>query len=449
MAWKGILRVGLVVLVGLVLLSGLGCVKKLPIPEHTNMEPIDVQFGEKLDAVAFAGAVATIPRGTLITAYHAGYNNSWDCWLGGHVYWSSWQAFQKDGDGVLSNAFYETLKSLGYNVVGDPSILFNKKREMAKAKYQVGARILDLKKNICKYINPWTKRFTGKDSGEVYIKIEWSLYSEIKQETVMKHITTGYYLDENGLLDGEAQLFMGAFSNALENFASRQEFYDLVARKKKDIGKKYTGPIGDEIRIPKIGLFDEQFAQNVATVNNAVVTIRTGGGHGSGFIISKDGYIITNNHVVGDADEVAVRFGQQLELVGKVLKRDPVRDVALIKVGLSQATAIPLNLNGAKIAGEVYAIGSPQDIDLNNTITKGVVSAVRFDSRMGIRVIQSDVSTLGGNSGGPVTDDKGNVIAIVCYGRLGKRIGEEVPLNFFIPIEDALEVLNIEIDDKS
>ncbi len=178
MSWKGLLRVGLV---GLVLLGGFGCVKKLPIPEHTNMEPIEVGFDEKLDAVMFEGAVATISRGTLITSYHSGFSNGHECWPGGHVFWTGWKAFLRDGSESLENSFYETLKASGYNVVGDPSNLFNRDEELAGAKYRVAARILDIKKNICKFIN-WSSRLTGRDSGEAYIKIEWSVYSNIKKK---------------------------------------------------------------------------------------------------------------------------------------------------------------------------------------------------------------------------------------------------------------------------
>jgi S1-C subfamily serine protease len=81
---------------------------------------------------------------------------------------------------------------------------------------------------------------------------------------------------------------------------------------------------------------------NYSSLLDSVVTVRAGRGHGSGFVISPDGFIVTNAHVVGSSEDVIVMFKAGFELAGRVVRKDKVRDVALIKVQLSKATPLPL-----------------------------------------------------------------------------------------------------------
>lgn len=120
-----------------------------------------------------------------------------------------------------------------------------------------------------------------------------------------------------------------------------------------------------------------------------------------------------------------------------MVRADTRRDVALIKTD-AQGRA-PLSLRpGPLPQGEtVFAIGTPLDDSLQNTMTKGIVSAERVEQ--GLRLIQSDVGINHGNSGGPLIDDKGAVVAIAVSGLLPDS--HQMGLNFFIPIDDALKAL--------
>ena len=165
-----------------------------------------------------------------------------------------------------------------------------------------------------------------------------------------------------------------------------------------------------------------------------------GQGLGSGFIISADGYILTNAHVIADADEVTVRLADaKREFKAKVVGADRRTDVALLKVDASGLPVITLGSSDNLQAGEwVAAIGSP--FGFANTITAGIVSAKgrTLPDESFVPFIQTDVAVNPGNSGGPLLNLRGEVVGInsLIYSQTGGYMG----LSFAIPIEVAMDV---------
>ena len=173
---------------------------------------------------------------------------------------------------------------------------------------------------------------------------------------------------------------------------------------------------------------------------NAVV------GQGSGFIVSTDGYILTNHHVVGDSSKVTVRFHDGRELVAKVVGSDAQSDVAVIKVDATNLTPLPLGDSNATEVGEwVLASGAP--FGLTQTLTAGIVSAVGRNS-VGINnyenFIQTDAAINPGNSGGPLVNLRGEVIGINTA--IFSKTGGSVGLGFAIPVEMAKQVYDQILD---
>jgi serine protease Do len=167
-------------------------------------------------------------------------------------------------------------------------------------------------------------------------------------------------------------------------------------------------------------------------------------GAGSGIIISSDGLILTNNHVVGDADNITVRLADEREFKGEIVGTDPQSDVALIRIDAQNLPIIPLGDSDKLEVGEwVIAIGSP--FELNQTVTVGVVSA-KGRSRMGIsdyeNFIQTDAAINPGNSGGPLLNIHGEVIGMntAIFSRSGgyMGIGFAIPINMAKAIKDQL-----------
>jgi serine protease Do len=162
---------------------------------------------------------------------------------------------------------------------------------------------------------------------------------------------------------------------------------------------------------------------------------------GSGFIISDDGYILTNHHVISDADEVIVRMANRKEYVAKVIGSDEASDVAVLKVEEDNLPTLKIgDSDDLKVGEWVLAIGSPFGFDA--TVTAGIVSAKgrSLPSDNYVPFIQTDVAINPGNSGGPLFNLDGEVVGInsQIYSRSGGFMG----LSFAIPIEMAVDVAN-------
>jgi len=161
-------------------------------------------------------------------------------------------------------------------------------------------------------------------------------------------------------------------------------------------------------------------------------------GVGSGFVLTPDGYVMTNAHVVEGADEVIVTLTDKREFKAKLIGADKRTDVAVVKIdatGLPAVRTAP-DLNRLRVGEWVMAIGSP--FGLENTVTAGIVSAKQRDTGEYLPFIQTDVAINPGNSGGPLINMRGEVVGInsQIYSRSGGFMG----ISFSIPIDEAIRV---------
>jgi serine protease Do len=160
-------------------------------------------------------------------------------------------------------------------------------------------------------------------------------------------------------------------------------------------------------------------------------------GVGSGFIISTDGFLLTNHHVVDGADEIYVTLTDKREFKGRLIGSDRRTDVALVKIEAGNLPALRIgDVNRLRVGEWVVAIGSP--FGLENTVTAGIVSAKGRDTGDYLPFIQTDVAVNPGNSGGPLLNLRGEVIGInsQIYSRTGGFMG----ISFAIPIDEAMRV---------
>jgi serine protease Do len=161
-------------------------------------------------------------------------------------------------------------------------------------------------------------------------------------------------------------------------------------------------------------------------------------GIGSGFVVSADGYVLTNAHVVDGADEVYVTLTDKREFKAKVLGADARADVAVLKI--DSGGKLPYltigDPNKARVGEWVIAIGSP--FNLENTVTSGIISAKARDTGDLLPLIQSDVAVNPGNSGGPLINLRGEVIGI--NSQIATLSGGYNGISFAIPIDEAMRV---------
>lgn len=160
-------------------------------------------------------------------------------------------------------------------------------------------------------------------------------------------------------------------------------------------------------------------------------------GVGSGFILSADGFIMTNAHVVDGADELLVTLPDKREFKAKVVGADKRTDVAVVKIEALGLPAVKIgDANRIRVGEWVMAIGSP--FGLENSVTAGIVSAKQRDTGDYLPFIQTDVAINPGNSGGPLINMRGEVVGInsQIYSRSGGFMG----ISFAIPIDEAIRV---------
>ncbi len=167
---------------------------------------------------------------------------------------------------------------------------------------------------------------------------------------------------------------------------------------------------------------------------------------GSGFIISKDGYVITNHHVIRDADEVIVRLSDRREFIASVIGTDERSDIAVLKIDADELPILKLgNVDNLKVGEWVLAIGSPFGFD--HSVTAGIISAIgrSLPNENYVPFIQTDVAINPGNSGGPLFNLDGEVIGVnsQIYSRTGGFMG----LSFAVPV-DVVESVYQQLRDK-
>ena len=364
----------------------------------------------------------------------------------------------------VKDTFARALEANGYDVVDSLDMDFRPEDELARAEYFVSVRITDIDVDLCKRGRLTTFNIFNTAEGakgKLYAKFDWSVYDALRRKVVYKTSTEGYSRRDYPNTEGLELLFYDAFEMATHNLSADPDFYALIVEGKappkqdkdrtlEDVPGKFD-PL-EKVDVEALPLSRQPVPKHIDEIRANNVMIQKVG-HGSGFFITKQGHILTNQHVVGDAKRMRiVTKGKKYKLIAEVLRVDKVRDVALLKLeeippGL-KINPLPLRTDKLTVSEDVYALGNPYDYGkLQDSITKGIVSAHRIYKTEGVRLpfIQADVEVHGGHSGGALLDEYGNIVGIAqsAYTNEGV-IG--VGLNFFIPIAEALKTLDITID---
>lgn len=189
------------------------------------------------------------------------------------------------------------------------------------------------------------------------------------------------------------------------------------------------------------------YKQNIQSVVSITATGMDGDSTGSGVILSGNGYLVTNNHVIEDAQQIHVRLTDERELTAAVVGTDPVSDLAVLYIQAEDLTPAQFGDSDALEVGEsVVAIGDPLGVELRGTLTDGIVSAINRGVRVNGRtmnLIQTNAALNSGNSGGPLINKFGQVIGIntMKIGTFTDKSGVE-GLGFAIPSGTVQEIVN-------
>jgi len=330
--------------------------------------------------------------------------------------------------------FKSELEGAGYQVVtpGEDNLFDG---EGGAADLQAAAVITDMKIDGC-ISSGSLFASRGDIRGDGAMRVEWQIYSPIQKQVVARVSTGAAAKVEKSVPGGFERLISESFAANVRQLASDPQFRAALsaprALVKGAVLPSQQGKIvlTGSLKAPKRQISDEV---------GSVVTVLTGDSTGSAFLVSAEGYMLTNAHVVGDEKNVRLRWSDGIETVAEVVRVAKTRDVALIKTGSRDREPLALKRGIVNPGQRVFAIGSPLGKAYQGTVSAGIVSATRVME--GLRYIQSDVAITHGSSGGALLDENGSVIGITVS---TVEVGGPVGINFFIPIGDAMDFLNLE-----
>lgn len=357
----------------------------------------------------------------------------------GGLTWSQGRAVV--GSAKYEKNFTQVLKDNGYSVISNKRALFAG-QQTKSPEITIAAVVKDIRINNCFRSKHRRKRL----STFAYIKINWLAFDVLNRKVVFEGISEGSHLlkyKKDDPLNYDLAKF-NAFNNASVNLLANNEFAELIGDSEKSSSSTKVVNTNSQVKLSfpiNYGDKTNKFLESLDSLKKATVTVRSTSGHGSGFVISNEGYVLTNAHVVGDAKRALVIVGKE-EFLADVIRVNQLRDVALLKSSAMTNTA-PVLLANSKIGvgEEVYLIGTPLSEKLSSTVTRGIISAKRLleDKQA---YYQTDASINPGNSGGPAVNKFGEVIGIAVAGLIN-RSGSSLNINFLIPIDDAIKTLNI------
>ncbi len=266
--------------------------------------------------------------------------------------------------------------------------------------------------------------------------IKWNIMNTYGE--IVKSVNVRSQSGEFVPSDKDIQLLLGdMIENSLNQVLSNSEVTSFAKMEKGD----------NSVKLPLTSIAKPSaYITNAADAQNATVIVKTEEGHGSGFAISNDGYIVTNYHVIAGTDptkpnEATIILGDGTKAKATVVKVCKPKDLALLKIDskFEKCFALPTAKNFTPLE-EVYVMGAPKSIELGQSASKGIISSERNINN--VNVIQTNISVSPGNSGGPMFNKEGKLYGVVVSKLVG-AFAEGVA--FCIPAYRIGEYLNIEI----
>ena len=253
------------------------------------------------------------------------------------------------------------------------------------------------------------------------VVIDWEL-TDIYGQPLYNSTVTGESGGFSLAYNEEEQVYLcleDAISSSFISFTNDPEVRKLMDKEEEK-----------EIRFDYITLNKQTAPANIEEAMQASVTVVTDLGHGSGFVVSSDGYIVTNLHVIATAKKVEVVTKNGETVTAEVVRQNENKDLALLKINKNFDFAFALSQDqNYSIGQEIFAIGTPNSVQLGQTLSKGIISGMRKTQEESY--IQTDASVNSGNSGGPLIDSNGILLGVV-NSKL-KGIGIE-GIGFAIPV---------------
>lgn len=323
---------------------------------------------------------------------------------------------------IFSKAIYDILKDASY--IDTTSTVIKNRAKLVNISADV--------KKMNVYSTYFYKRGHQPKAHFLELDVEWKLEDVYKKE-IYKTVVSGKSGNFAGFFGEEKakKSIKDAIESSLIKLLDKEDFKELMNN------PVYKDKSFDELDINKLKAAKRP--QNLDQAMKASCTIENDDGHGSGFFIGNDGYVLTNYHVVADQDKINIIDDQGNKHYAEIKRVSKMRDLALLKVNHQPEYSFSVSgKEDFKRGSEVYAVGTPTSVQLGQSLSKGIISGVRNED--GVEYIQIDASINPGNSGGPLINKNAELIGVI--NAKVKGIGLE-GLGFAIPqkfIKEALEL---------
>jgi S1-C subfamily serine protease len=342
----------------------------------------------------------------------------------------SGRALLRDSD--LPSSFVRGMRSAGLPLVGQGEALFN--AVSPDAELLIAITITEFTGKFC--FGP----AVGPSRGEVTMRVAWNFFDR-RTGAVRTVESSGAGASDGLEARGGYRAVGRAFDSAVRMLLADPAFRDIATTPIEP--PRPTQRVADA-RIGALASFRGPIQGRIGDVQLAVVTVLTATGQGSGFVLGREGHVMTAAHVVGAAESVRIQLASGAVVDAAVIGLQSERDVALLKMPPAAVAPLPIAGSVPTIGAEVYAIGSPLGRALQGTVTRGVVSGHPVVD--GQRYIQSDAPVLPGNSGGPLVDASGNAVGIVVS--VLAHTGGLSRVDLVVPIEDALHAVGLAVEAR-
>jgi serine protease Do len=414
-----------------------GCVQtQVAVKQLPERSGLPVPIGQELAAIKFDKAIFAMERGETIGTYS--WNPFMACQPRANLTWGTSRILTSDGE--IASLFYDAANAANLNMVGNPRTLFESlgSADARRPDYLIGARIDQLRMNICD--QDWAFGPRDVQSGSASLRVTWQVYDVLARKVVHETVSEGSFQTNEGVRNGEMRLMYGAFSSAARSFVSDPAFIAGLSLPVDTIADVRNAD-AERLLITRQARLNDPIAKNIDAIRLATVTMDAGSWIGSGFFIAPN-LVMTNYHVAQGQKFLKVKLVTGRDVLGEVVRSHAQRDVALIQVEAVGIRPMSIRTDPVGVAEDVYAVGSPLDKKFAGTVTKGIIS--RFGrNKWGLEDIQADVDIQGGSSGGALLDAQGNVVGISYAGISSARDNTSIGLNFFVPIADAMQKLNL------
>ncbi len=425
--------------------------KPVQMADGSTVQP-GVQTGLDGRSIELARVQIDIPRGTEIGRLHGQFGNKCRGVKLGPIYQEQPRTPARSNE--WNDTFYRVMSGHGYRVAGNPSQLFETTQQ-EEGDLQFGLTVNEAKLEMRAVCDFFREEAVGM-RGTARVAMEWQVFDPVRRQVIFRQRSEGRFEATETVALDPVVILQLAFADAANQLAVSPELRKMMTERAPLPSPTARTVAEDRAGIPvrRTALSQQPISDRIDHLRSATVLIEVGdGGHGSGFLITEDGLMVTNKHVVGGQRFVRVRLVSGRTVVGEVIRAHDLRDVALVKLEGSSYPVMSIRETPVAVTEEVYAIGAPRQRQLAWTVTRGVVSAWRPARPPGrpFDLIQADVSIHGGNSGGPLLDKQGNLVAISVIGWAPdpNNPSANTSLNGFIPILDGLEKLGVELVDPA